>query len=50
MCLGVKHILTNGGECMGCNLMTPKCILTLRVALMWELQMFETLVGKVNKH
>jgi hypothetical protein len=31
MCLGVKHVLTNGGEYKGWSLMTPKCILTLGV-------------------
>jgi hypothetical protein len=30
--------------------MTPKCIPTLGVALMWGLRMFNTLVGKENKH
>jgi hypothetical protein len=30
--------------------MTPKCTLTLGVAFVQELQMFKTLVGKVNKH
>jgi len=30
--------------------MIPKCIPTLGVALMWELQMFRTLVGKAKKH
>jgi len=30
--------------------MTPKCIPILGVAFMQELQMFGTLVGKVNKN
>jgi len=30
--------------------MTPKCTPFLGIALMQELQMFKTLVGKVNKH
>jgi hypothetical protein len=50
MCLGVKHTLTNGGECKGWNPMAPKCIPTLGVALVQELQMFKALFGKVNKH
>ncbi len=31
MWLGVKHTLTNGGECKGWNLITPKCIPILGV-------------------
>jgi hypothetical protein len=50
MNLGVKHTLTNGGECKGWSLMIPKCTLTLGITLMQELQMFKTLVGKANKH
>jgi len=50
MHLGVKHTFTNGGECKGWSLMTPKCTPTLGVALMRELQMFITLVVMVNKH
>jgi hypothetical protein len=50
MCLGLKHTFTNGGECKGWSLMTPKCNLILGVALVQKLQMFEALVGKVNKH
>jgi hypothetical protein len=50
VCLGVKHTLTNGGECKGWSPMTPKCIPTLGVTLVWELRMFGTLVIKVNKH
>jgi len=46
MCLGVKCILTNVGECKGWNPMTPKSIPTLKVAFMWELWMFRALVGK----
>jgi len=34
MCLGVKHALTNGGECKGWSPMTPKCIATLGVVFM----------------
>jgi len=34
------------GECMGRSPMTPKCIPTLGVTLVQELQMFKTLVGK----
>jgi hypothetical protein len=49
MCLGVKHTLTNGGECKGWNPTTPKCTPTLGVALVWELEMFKALVGKANK-
>jgi hypothetical protein len=30
--------------------MIPKCIPTLGVAFMWELWMFEPLVGKAKKH
>jgi hypothetical protein len=50
VCLGVKHTLTNGGECKGWSPMTPKCIPTLGVAFVQELQMFKALVGKANKH
>jgi hypothetical protein len=50
MCLGVKHILTNGGEFTGWSLMTPNYTPTLGVAFMWELRMFKTLVSKANKH
>jgi hypothetical protein len=50
MCLGVKHILANGGECKGWNQMTPKCTSTMGVALVRELKMFKTLVWKVKKH
>jgi hypothetical protein len=50
MCLCVKHIFTNGGECKGWNPMTHKCTHTLGVALLQELQMFKTLVAKENKH
>jgi hypothetical protein len=50
VCVGVKHTLTNGGECKGWSPMTPKCTPTLEVALVRELWMFRTLVGKLNKH
>ncbi len=30
--------------------MIPKCIPTLGVTLVWESQIFRTLVGKENKH
>jgi len=50
VCLGVKHTFTNGGECKGWNLMTPKCTPTLGIALVQELQMFSALVRKANKH
>ncbi len=50
VCLGVKHTLTNEGECKGWSPMTPKCTPTLGVAFVWELRMFKTLVGRVNKH
>ncbi len=50
VCLGVKQILTNRGECKGWSLMTSKCTRTLGVAFMQELWMFGTLVGKENKH
>jgi hypothetical protein len=46
VCLGVKHTLTNGGKCKGWSVMTPKCTPILGVAIMWELRMFTTLVGK----
>ncbi len=49
-CLSVKHTFTNGGECKGRSLMTPKCTPILGVAFVQELQMFETLVGKTKKH
>jgi hypothetical protein len=49
VCLNGKHTLTNGGECKGWSPMTPKCT-TILGALMQELQMFGTLVGKANKH
>ncbi len=49
MCLGVKHTFTNGGECKGRNPITPKCIPTLGIALVQELQMFKALVGKGKK-
>jgi hypothetical protein len=50
MCLGVKHTLTNEGECKEWSPMTPKCTHTLRVALVWELQMFRALIEKTKKH
>ncbi len=50
MCVNVKHIFKNGGECKGWNPMTPKCTPTLRVAFIWELRTFKVLVGKANKH
>ena len=50
VCLGVEHTFTNGGECKEWSPMIPKCILTLGITLMWELRMFRTLVGSVNKH
>jgi hypothetical protein len=50
MCLGVKHIFTNGGKCNKWNPMTPKCIPTLGVALVWDSQMFKALVKKARKH
>ncbi len=50
MCLGVKHTLTNGGECKGWSPMTPKCTSTLGVAFVRELQMFKALIGKVKKY
>jgi hypothetical protein len=50
MCLSVKHTITNGGECKGWSPMILKCNLTLGVTFVWELWMFITLVGKVNKH
>jgi len=37
MCYGVKHTLKNGGKCKEWSLMTPKCIPTLGIALVWEL-------------
>jgi len=37
VCLGVKHILTNGGECKGWSPMTPKCTLILGITFMLEL-------------
>jgi len=46
VCLGVKHILANEGECKGWNLMTPKCTLILGVTLVWDLWMFRALVKK----
>jgi hypothetical protein len=46
VCLGVKHILTSGGECKGWSPMTPKCTPTLGVALVWELWMFEALIRR----
>jgi len=30
--------------------MTPMCIPTLGIALVWESQMFRTLIEKTNKH
>jgi hypothetical protein len=50
VCLRVKHTFTNGGECKGWSLMTPKCTLTLGIALMRELQMFIALVKKEKEH
>jgi hypothetical protein len=41
MCLGVKNIFINRGECKGWNLMIPKCIFILGLTLMWELRMFD---------
>jgi len=49
VCVSVKHILTNGGECKGWSPMIPKCTLVLGVALVWELQMFKALVKKAKK-
>jgi hypothetical protein len=46
ICLGVKHNFTNEREYKGWSPMTLKCTPTLRVALMRDLQMFKTLVGK----
>jgi hypothetical protein len=48
MCLSAKHTFTNGGECNGWNPMTPKCIPTLGITLVCELQMFIALVGKAK--
>jgi hypothetical protein len=50
VCLGVKHTLTNGGECKGWSPMIPKCTPTLGVALVWELWMFKALVEKEKEH
>jgi len=50
MCLDVKNTLTNGGECKGWSPLTPKCIRTLGVTFVQELQMFKALVGNVKKH
>ncbi len=50
MCVSVKHILTNGGECKGWSPMIPKCTATLGVALVWELWMFRALVRKAKQH
>jgi hypothetical protein len=50
MCLGVKHILTNGGECKGWSPMNPQCTPTLGGALVQELWMFKALVIKAKKH
>jgi hypothetical protein len=50
MCLGVKHILTNGGDCKRWNLTTPKCTPTMEITLVRESQMFRALVEKTNKH
>jgi len=36
VCLGVKHIFTNGGECKGSNPKTFKCIPILRITLVQE--------------
>jgi hypothetical protein len=49
MCLGVKCTFTNGGKCKGWNPITPKCIPTLGIALVRELQMSRSLVGKGKK-
>ncbi len=38
------------GECMGWSPMTPNYTPTLGIALIWESQMFKTLVGKGKKH
>jgi hypothetical protein len=46
VCLSVKHTLTNEGEYKGWSPMTLKCTLTLKIALMRDLQMFRALVGK----
>jgi hypothetical protein len=50
MYLGVKHTLTNGGECKRWSPMTPKCIPTLGITFMGKSQMFKTLVEKANRH
>ncbi len=50
VCVGVKHTFTNGEECKGWSPTTPKCTLTLGVALLRKLQMFRTFFGKANKH
>ncbi len=49
MCLGVKHILTSGGQCMKLSPMTPKSTPTL-VAFEQKSQIFRALVEKANKH
>jgi hypothetical protein len=49
MCLGVKHILTIGGECKGWSLRTPICTPILEIAFVQELRMFRALVEKVKK-
>ncbi len=49
MCLGVKHILTNGGECKWWTPMTPKCTPILGIAFVRELWMFRALVGTCKK-
>jgi len=38
------------GRVQGWSTMTPKCIPTLGVALVWESRMFKVLVGKAKKH
>jgi hypothetical protein len=49
MCSGVKHTLTNGGECKRSSLMIPKCTPILGVTFVWEFQMSRALVEKAKK-
>ncbi len=50
MCSNVKHTFTNEGEFKRLSPMTPKCTLTLGIALVRESRVCRTLVKKVNKH
>jgi len=50
MCLGVKHILTSGGECKRLSPMVPSAFPTMVVKFMCEFQIFRALVERADKY